>query len=139
LLSVFYVFLILPSKIYNKKHAHAQNRSITMATTNPTTTAASTDTPNTATDNTTDNDANTTVCSGSIIVVAKCPVAGQSKTRLIPLLGVAGSAQLAKAMLADVLTALGRCVSMEYGSSGRVQLQFLSFVCGYFIDYDGYR
>lgn len=44
--------------------------------------------------------------SGSVVVVAKCPIPGKSKTRLIPLTGVDGSAQLAMAMLADVLTAL---------------------------------
>lgn len=44
--------------------------------------------------------------SGSVVVVAKCPIPGKSKTRLIPLTGVDGSAQLATAMLADVLTAL---------------------------------
>ncbi|GAX21980.1 hypothetical protein FisN_25Hh220 [Fistulifera solaris] len=44
--------------------------------------------------------------SGSVVVVAKCPIPGRSKTRLIPLTGVDGSAQLATAMLADVLTAL---------------------------------
>lgn len=41
---------------------------------------------------------------GSIVVVAKCPIPGQSKTRLIPLTGREGSSQLAEAMLADVLT-----------------------------------
>ena len=40
---------------------------------------------------------------GSIIVVAKCPLAGKSKTRLIPLLGAEGSATLATAMLSDIL------------------------------------
>lgn len=44
--------------------------------------------------------------SGSVVVVAKCPIPGKSKTRLIPLTGVDGSAQLATAMLADVLSAL---------------------------------
>jgi glycosyltransferase A (GT-A) superfamily protein (DUF2064 family) len=48
---------------------------------------------------------------GSIVVVAKCPLPGQSKTRLIPLLGPQGSAALAKAMLLDVLTTLTACVS----------------------------
>ena len=48
---------------------------------------------------------------GSIIVVAKCPIAGKSKTRLVPLLGKDGSAKLAKAMLSDVLMTLERCVS----------------------------
>jgi glycosyltransferase A (GT-A) superfamily protein (DUF2064 family) len=42
----------------------------------------------------------------SIVVVAKCPIPGQCKTRLIPLLGPEGSAKLAKAMLSDVLVTL---------------------------------
>lgn len=48
---------------------------------------------------------------GAIVVFAKCPVAGASKTRLAPLLGPEGSALLAKAMLSDVLVALSECVS----------------------------
>jgi glycosyltransferase A (GT-A) superfamily protein (DUF2064 family) len=48
---------------------------------------------------------------GSIVVVAKCPIPGKSKTRLIPLLGPEGSVVLAKAMLSDVLTTLSECVS----------------------------
>jgi glycosyltransferase A (GT-A) superfamily protein (DUF2064 family) len=40
---------------------------------------------------------------GSIVVVAKCPIPGKSKTRLIPLLGEHGSVALAKAMLSDIL------------------------------------
>lgn len=40
----------------------------------------------------------------SIVVVAKCPVPGKTKTRLIPSLGADGAAQLARAMLSDVLT-----------------------------------
>jgi hypothetical protein len=47
---------------------------------------------------------------GSIVVVAKCPVPGQSKTRLVPLLGEVGSAALAQAMLSDILTTLSQCV-----------------------------
>lgn len=50
-------------------------------------------------------------CCASIVVVAKCPIPGQSKTRLIDLLGEEGSAVLAKAMLADVLTCISHCVS----------------------------
>jgi hypothetical protein len=49
--------------------------------------------------------------SHTIVVVAKCPIPGKSKTRLIPLLGPEGSAQLAQAMLADVLSTLSECVS----------------------------
>ncbi len=40
------------------------------------------------------------------MVVAKCPLPGKSKTRLIPLLGEDGSAKLAKAMLSDILLSL---------------------------------
>jgi RNA 3'-phosphate cyclase len=43
---------------------------------------------------------------GSIVVFAKCPKAGTSKTRLIPLLGVDGAANLAKAMLSDIVSNL---------------------------------
>lgn len=52
------------------------------------------------------------ISNGSIIVVAKCPIPGKSKTRLIPLLGQDGSATLAKAMLSDVLMTLERCPSL---------------------------
>lgn len=45
----------------------------------------------------------------AIVVVAKCPIPGKSKTRLIPMLGEAGSSQLAKAMLSDVLVTLSEC------------------------------
>ena len=50
------------------------------------------------------------VC-GTIVVVAKCPIAGASKTRLAPLLGAEGAALLAEAMLSDVLVSLSECVS----------------------------
>jgi hypothetical protein len=50
-------------------------------------------------------------CHGTIVVLSKCPIAGKSKTRLIPLLGEQGSVQLATAMLSDVLTTLVECVS----------------------------
>lgn len=42
----------------------------------------------------------------SIVVVAKAPLPGRSKTRLIPLLGEEGSVQVAEAMLSDVLVAI---------------------------------
>jgi len=45
---------------------------------------------------------------GCIVVVAKCPLPGISKTRLAPLLGNAGAAALAKAMLSDVLVSLSQ-------------------------------
>jgi hypothetical protein len=48
---------------------------------------------------------------GTIVVVAKCPIAGKSKTRLIPLLGEQGSVLLAKSMLSDVLKTIDGCVS----------------------------
>ena len=47
----------------------------------------------------------------SIVVVAKCPIPGKSKTRLARLLGEAGAARVAKAMLCDVLTTLSGHVS----------------------------
>ena len=43
---------------------------------------------------------------GCIVVVAKCPLPGTSKTRLAPLLGSEGAASLARAMLSDVLVSL---------------------------------
>jgi glycosyltransferase A (GT-A) superfamily protein (DUF2064 family) len=46
----------------------------------------------------------------SIVVVAKCPRAGTSKTRLVPALGEQGAADLAKAMLLDVLSTIAECV-----------------------------
>jgi len=48
---------------------------------------------------------------GAIVVVAKCPIPGKSKTRLAKLIGKDGSAHLAKSMLSDVLEAIGQCVS----------------------------
>lgn len=48
---------------------------------------------------------------GTIVVVAKCPMKGKSKTRLVPLLGEQGSVDLALAMLSDVLLTLEHCVS----------------------------
>ena len=53
----------------------------------------------------------TTPQKGAIVVVAKCPIPGKSKTRLIPLLGEHGSSKLSKAMLSDVLLTLDKCVS----------------------------
>ena len=51
---------------------------------------------------------------GAIVVVAKCPLAGSCKTRLVPLLGEEGAACLARAMLSDVLTSISECVSTTY-------------------------
>jgi glycosyltransferase A (GT-A) superfamily protein (DUF2064 family) len=50
---------------------------------------------------------------GSIVVVAKCPIPGQSKTRLIPLLGQESSVALAQAMLSDVLLSVDKCRSFS--------------------------
>jgi len=50
---------------------------------------------------------------GSIVVVAKCPIPGKSKTRLIPLLGQEGSVRLAKSMLSDVLKTIDGCKELN--------------------------
>jgi len=50
---------------------------------------------------------------GTIVVVAKCPIPGKSKTRLIPLLGKEGSVRLAKSMLSDVLKTIDGCSELE--------------------------
>ncbi len=53
-----------------------------------------------------------------LVVVAKAPVAGQAKTRLVPALGLAGAARLAEGLLADAfervtaLQALARQAAM---------------------------
>ena len=49
---------------------------------------------------------NVTSVGGAIVVFAKCPIPGSSKTRLSPLLGTEGGASLAQAMLSDILTSL---------------------------------
>ena len=46
-----------------------------------------------------------------IAVIAKCPIAGQCKTRLNPFLNADGSALLARAMLLDVLTSISRATA----------------------------
>jgi hypothetical protein len=51
---------------------------------------------------------------GAVVVVAKCPIAGVSKTRLAPLLGAEGAALLAQAMLSDILVSLSECVSISF-------------------------
>lgn len=48
---------------------------------------------------------------GALVVIAKCPIPGKSKTRLVPKLGEEGAAKLAHAMLSDVLKSLSQCVS----------------------------
>jgi len=59
-----------------------------------------------------------TIYHHAIVVVAKCPIPGKSKTRLIPMLGEEGSARLAKAMLSDVLASLSLlCQSLDNNSS----------------------
>ncbi|KAG7341206.1 DUF2064 domain containing protein [Nitzschia inconspicua] len=50
---------------------------------------------------------------GTIVVVAKSPLPGQCKTRLIPLLGHDGSATLAQAMLSDVISTLDKCDTLK--------------------------
>ena len=50
---------------------------------------------------------------GSIVLVAKCPRPGHSKTRLIPLLGAEGAADFARAMLSDILANLTRLVRVS--------------------------
>mmetsp|Transcript_10723 Transcript_10723/g.25554 ORF Transcript_10723/g.25554 Transcript_10723/m.25554 type:complete len:409 (-) Transcript_10723:68-1294(-) len=52
---------------------------------------------------------------GVIVVVAKCPIQGKSKTRLIPLLGPDGSVDLAKAMLSDVVLTIDKCPQLRFG------------------------
>lgn len=51
---------------------------------------------------------------GSIVVVAKCPIPGKSKTRLIPLMGEMGSVRLAKSMLSDVLKTIAGCPELKF-------------------------
>lgn len=52
-------------------------------------------------------------CGGAIVVVAKCPIPGKSKTRLTKLLGAEGSALLAKSMLLDVLQQVSACPQFD--------------------------
>jgi len=47
---------------------------------------------------------------GAIVIFAKCPIPGSSKTRLSPLLGDQGSALVAKAMLSDILDSISNDV-----------------------------
>ena len=56
---------------------------------------------------------NAEVVGGAIVVVAKCPRSGHSKTRLAPLLGTEGAAALAQAMLSDVLVSLSDYLPLE--------------------------
>ena len=55
----------------------------------------------------------TVTVGGAIVVFAKCPIPGASKTRLAPLLGEEGAASLARAMLSDILMTLSECVSVD--------------------------
>eukprot|EP00986_Skeletonema_menzelii_P005783 scaffold2144_cov149-Skeletonema_menzelii.AAC.3 len=50
---------------------------------------------------------------GAVCVFAKCPIPGQSKTRLAPMLGEDGAASLATAMLSDILVSLTACVRLK--------------------------
>jgi hypothetical protein len=56
----------------------------------------------------------TMVVTGSIVLVAKCPIAGAVKTRLANELGDTGAASFAHAMLCDVLEQVGLSVSYYY-------------------------
>jgi rSAM/selenodomain-associated transferase 1 len=56
-----------------------------------------------------------------LIVFAKAPVAGKVKTRLIPALGAAGAAKLARAMLANALAA-AQDAAHTLGESARIEL-----------------
>lgn len=49
----------------------------------------------------------------AIVVVAKVPIEGKSKTRLIPKLGASGSVRLATAMLQDVVETIGSDVRID--------------------------
>lgn len=51
---------------------------------------------------------------GTIAVFAKCPIAGSSKTRLSSLLGEDGAADLAKAMLSDILCNISNYVRNSF-------------------------
>jgi glycosyltransferase A (GT-A) superfamily protein (DUF2064 family) len=51
---------------------------------------------------------------GTIVVFAKVPCVGTSKTRLIPFLGAEGSVLMAEAMLSDVLEAINNEVGQGY-------------------------
>ncbi len=53
----------------------------------------------------------TKVNDGAIVIFAKYPISGSSKTRLSPLLGDDGSASLARAMLSDVIEGISFHVS----------------------------
>ncbi len=50
---------------------------------------------------------------GAIVLFAKCPIPGASKTRLSPLLGHEGSALLAKGMLSDVIITISESVRVQ--------------------------
>ncbi len=53
---------------------------------------------------------------GSVVLVAKCPIAGAVKTRLAHDLGEEGAASFARAMLCDVLKQVGLSVSCSTGT-----------------------
>ena len=59
------------------------------------------------------------MAAGSIVVVAKCPIPGKTKTRLIPLLTEDGAARLSKAMLSDVLSSISSYVRVPEGQAER--------------------
>lgn len=59
---------------------------------------------------------------GSVVLVAKCPIAGAVKTRLARDIGEEGAASFARAMLCDVLEQVGRSVSFSTGNLQRLVL-----------------
>lgn len=67
---------------------------------------------------------NTQIPSGSIVLVAKCPIAGVVKTRLANDIGDKGAASFAHAMLCDVLRQVGLSVSRF--------VTFDDYYCNYF-------
>lgn len=81
---------------------------------------------------------------GAIVVVAKCPIPGKSKTRLQPLLGIDGSALFAKAMLSDVLVTIhenftkdgSTTMTTKSKTNNSCILKILLYAPG---DQDGYR
>ena len=50
---------------------------------------------------------------GAIVIFAKCPISGCSKTRLSTLLSSDGCASFAQAMLSDVLCSISQHVSFD--------------------------
>lgn len=51
---------------------------------------------------------------GSVLVIAKAPVPGRVKTRLAPVFGMSGAADLARAALADTFAAIARIPAQRH-------------------------